>query len=59
MDVLPSCMGEVRNSRRILVGKLEGKIQFGRPTCRSEALKWILKKHDMTALNGLDLSDSR
>ena len=31
-----ACMGESRDMYRVLVGKSEGKIPFGKPRCRRE-----------------------
>jgi hypothetical protein len=52
-------VGEIRNTSRILVEKLEWKIPFVMPRCRQEASKWILKKRDRRAQHRLDSCDAR
>jgi hypothetical protein len=47
-------MGEKRGAYRILVGRPEGRRPLGRPRRRWEdILKWIFKKWDVGAWNGL------
>jgi hypothetical protein len=42
--VFLSCVGEIRNGHRVLVGKREGKRPLGRSRNEWLVLKWILKK---------------
>jgi hypothetical protein len=39
-----ACMGKMRNANRLLLGKLEGKRQLGRPLYIDRIQKCILKK---------------
>jgi hypothetical protein len=48
-----TCMGEMRSSQKILVGKLEGMRQIGRPRRRWDNFKEALKEYYFRPLTGL------
>jgi 1-acyl-sn-glycerol-3-phosphate acyltransferase len=52
-------MGERRGAYRILVGKSEGKIPFGRPWLRWDDNILISRKSDGVDMNWIDLAENR